>query len=231
MFQWKNERRGSKRASLKHRGLGQIESLERRELMAADLGLAPTAEIEHSSSGPALLITGTNSNDRVTVYNGANEDVIVAASSVVNGVQHAQTYSFHGSDFDEIKFVGLKGNDYLYCGTHNDLTAAGGEGNDIIHGCHGTNKLHGNGGNDQLNGKEKDDTLRGGAGDDRILGKGGDDLIVGGVGDDRLFGGAGNDDMTGADQTSIDPFASECDYMHGGDGYVWMRGAPGVNFM
>jgi hypothetical protein len=59
------------------------------------------------------------------------------------------------------------------------VTAAGGDGNDVLQGNHFA------------------DVLNGGAGNDRLEGNGGDDGLFGGVGNDDIFGGFGNDDFQG----------------------------------
>jgi Ca2+-binding RTX toxin-like protein len=77
---------------------------------------------------------------------------------------------------DEINARGGGGAGAVFLGP---VTAAGGEGNDI------------------LRGGEADDVLNGGPGDDQLDAQGGNDNLTGGDGADKLDGGLGNDSLEG----------------------------------
>ena len=76
---------------------------------------------------------------------------------------------------------------------YGDVTADGGDGDDVLWTSAGDDRLHGGAGSDDLDGGAGDDVLQGGSGNDRLAGSGGNDVLEGGAGDDLLLGGRGAD--------------------------------------
>jgi Ca2+-binding RTX toxin-like protein len=127
--------------------------------VALDLGATPGSP------------TGDGAVDTITINGTAGDDVInvTASNGVVTVTGLASTVTITGFDAtDKLVINGLGGDDVINAsglGTAMQLTANGGDGNDI---------------------------LIGGAGNDTLTGGAGDDVLIGGAGQDVLDGGPGN---------------------------------------
>lgn len=128
-----------------------------------------------SNAPEAVTINGTASHDRITVS------------------------AYTGS----IKALLQGGNDYFALAQGN-VTADGGEGDDIIYTGSGRDVIWGGDG---------EDWLSGGRGNDRIYGGAGNDSISDGEGKDSIYGGSGNDTIRIA----------------GGDGAAKIDGGSGID--
>ena len=91
-------------------------------------------------------------------------------------------------------------------GIIDDVTLAGGSGNDTLNGGVGNDAIYGQGGDDSISGGDGADYLEGDAGNDTIHGDNDADRIIGGAstvvasdGNDSLDGGSGDDIILGDD--------------------------------
>lgn len=214
-------RRASRRQSLRVPRLRSAESLERRQMLAADVDL-----------DGVLLITGSEKADKIVISAGAENGTVilrgvpgVAKNAVFTGVNAIVVNARGGNDDIRIgsnirdvggnligvivsagngndrveggdgddTFDGGSGNDNLRGRGGND-TMWGGVGNDDISGEAGDDVCFGDTGRDTLRGGSDDDSLSGGANDDKLYGDAGDDSLDGDEGRDKLYGGIGNDD-------------------------------------
>ena len=201
----KNGNRGLRRALA-------LESLEIREMMAADVGLFDGT----------LMIDGTSQNDVVEVdYHVSNIQTRFGSWSIPYlSVEHGHedvsgnlvidgTEYFSPFVVKKIEFEGKAGNDVFHNNTWTESFAVGGSGNDVLQGGQGKDVLEGNAGHDSLTGGKGDDELIGGSGNDTLYGEAGNDTLDGGLGSDKLFGGDGHDVLTGGTQN---------DFINGGAG-------------
>ena len=213
-------RRTSRRHPLRLPRLRSAESLERRQMLAADVDF----------DGGLLLITGGEKADKIVISAGAQPGTVVvrgvAKRSVSFSGVNAIVVDARGGN-DDIRIgsnildtggalIGVtvnagNGNDRVEGGDGDDDIDAG-LGNDTIRGRGGDDEISGGGGNDDcrgdagddvvfgdagrdvLRGGDDDDSLSGGANDDKLEGNAGDDSLDGDEGRDKLFGGLGNDD-------------------------------------
>ena len=175
----------------------RFQTLEKKNLLAADVGILDTGE---------LFVEGTDSNDSIIVSQRGS-DVLVA----ING----ERLSFEAEKISSILVHGLEGNDRIYnlttivstlfANRGNDILLSGsgdddlrgGPDDDRLFGSNGDDELHGDYGNDLLSGGNGDDDLRGWYGDDFITGGNGDDYLSGYLGDDVLYAGNGDDLLRG----------------------------------
>jgi Ca2+-binding RTX toxin-like protein len=135
------------------------------DVVAIDLGGVPG-----SSSGDnqpdTIVINGTNGDDVITITQ--NNGVVT-----ISGLGTEVTISDFDAD-DRIVINGLGGDDVIEAsglGSAMNLTANGGDGDDVLVGSAGN------------------DILSGGAGDDVLLGGGGQDVLDGGPGDNVVIPG------------------------------------------
>ena len=174
----------------------------------------------------------------LTIWDGAGTDTISAETTSSNNTIDLR---------EGITNVTTIGNTNVWVAFGANIEgAAGGTGNDTLHGNKLNNTLSGNGGNDTLYGYEGNDTLVGGSGantldggigDDRFI-VSGNDTVLGGVGNDtidgasgagttKLDGGAGNDSITGGAGTDLVLGGVGNDSLLGGVGNDTLRGESG----
>ena len=159
----------------------QMEQLESRQLMAADVMVEPADTGE-------LVITGNDLDNRVNVYRWYGDIVVHDhEKGVIASVPSAQV--------DRVVFHGMAGNDYFLNYTNLPSTAYGGPGRDKLIGGKSSDVFFGGRDDDDLHGKEGNDVIRGDEGSDSIYGGPGSDFLDGGIGydwvedsDDLKFG-------------------------------------------
>ncbi|MCA9140998.1 MAG: hypothetical protein KDB00_29705 [Planctomycetales bacterium] len=187
----------------------QFQSLEQKQLLAADVSL--------SDDGQLQIIGDQTANVVVVARSGAQ--VSVSADG--------QTSSFAANAVKSVRFNGLDGDDHftnrtdiasVLMGNDGNDTLIGGGGVDDLRGGNGDDVLLGGGGNDQLHGDYGNDRLSGGSGDDELFGWYGDDHLEGGDGDDYLSGYLGDDTIEGGDGD---------DTIKGHEGADWLFGQSG----
>jgi Ca2+-binding RTX toxin-like protein len=148
-----------------------------------------------------FYIFGTAGDDTLTTADLDNDGINDIA---LTNVERAVLKGRGGNDVLTVAGgQGLRGPNYLY----------GGSGNDILFAADGMrNYVSGEAGNDVLHGGTGTDGLSGGGGDDILLGGGGNDGLNGGVGNDEEYGEDGHDVF---DQNLSDDGS---DLISGGDG-------------
>ncbi|MFC1758007.1 hypothetical protein ACFL2H_04470 [Planctomycetota bacterium] len=236
-----------------------VESLENREMMAADISFANNV----------ISIQGTNANDVVSVsidqgntgglFSHLDDKVVVSVQTGASQVTESiPRYKGFSTNVKNISFNGNNGNDRFQNNTNIKSLAVGGNGNDVLIGGtgddtligdkfaifgsgdigYGNDQLIGGGGNDTLHGQNGSDSLNGGAGNDRLYGGAGNDTIFGGSGNDtaqggdgrdRMYGGSGNDNLDG--QNDNDSLYGEYgnDVLRGGAGNDYISGSSGTD--
>jgi Ca2+-binding RTX toxin-like protein len=125
--------------------------------------------------------------DTVTINASGGADTIILSGSdgslVIDGLSEQIVISHFEAAFDHLVINGLGGDDIIDAsglGAGFNLTASGGDGDDV---------LLGSAGNDVMNGNAGDDVLLGNAGDDTLDGGDGSDVLIGGDGNDTLLNG------------------------------------------
>jgi hypothetical protein len=133
-----------------------VQQLERRELMAADIGLVDGF----------VSINGSEHNDVAEVYAESGSIVVKVATYDASGQEiNAASETYAQGDVSRIVFQAGDGDDVFVNDTDIDSITRSGGGNDTVFG---------GGGND---------ILAMGAGNDVALGGGGNDTILGGAGE------------------------------------------------
>lgn len=167
-----------------------------------------------------LLVSGTDGNDKIYIYQSGSTKLYVKINGKVYGPYNPAAiacvivYGKNGNDYIEaqsslkkpVELHGDAGNDTLLGSNQNDLLD-GGIGNDIMKGGNGDDRMYGGDGTDQMWGGNGCDVLVGGAGGDTIYGDAGNDIIIGGLDWDHLKGGA-NDDVVISGTTLYDDGAT-----------------------
>jgi RTX calcium-binding nonapeptide repeat (4 copies) len=226
-----------------------MESLENRQMMAANLTVALTDGV--------LAIVGTEQADTIVVrqvnnrlsvdgvsgsFDASNVKGIAidsrgghdyVAMDVAGQVVFKPTIIDAGAGNDHIR--GGYGDDVVNLGAGDDITVThgghdrvyGGAGNDRIWTGDGNDKVSGDDGNDEIVLGAGNDLVYSGAGHDRIWGETGDDRVSAGDGDDWVFGGAGSDAIYG--ESGADEVFGELgnDVLMGGNGIDKLRGGDG----
>ena len=169
-----------------------FESLESRELLAADISL----------QGDVLNIRGTSRSDVISVERVASGPDSGLVQVTLNGQQKLFDDNYTGAGNGTISRIVINargGSDQITIASNIDIpaTIAGGRGSDTIVGGAGNNIIDGGRGNDTILGNGGDDSIIGGRGHDHIQAGGGSDTIVGGRGNDMLNGGDGKDTIHG----------------------------------
>jgi Ca2+-binding RTX toxin-like protein len=221
-----------------------LESLETRKLMAADL------------VGDILYIDGTAAGDEIEVR--FDETGVDEVHVDINGDDD----EFDLDDVNEIRVRGLGGNDTIHIlndaddpipanellnyinslriegGADNDtiindtvlaMTAFGNDGTDIIRGGSGNDVIQGGGQTDYLYGRGGNDKLYGFS--DNLSASNADDVrdyLYGGEGRDTLRGGGGSDFLYGGDFANA---ADDINYMYGDDGNDFLYGGANRDYM
>jgi Ca2+-binding RTX toxin-like protein len=148
-----------------------------------------------------VVVNGTNGDDVAVVAGDAAGVSVTGLVAQVN-IAHAESAN------DRLRVNLLAGDDVveasgLAAGSI-QLTADGGDGDDVLLGGDGDDVLLGGPGDDVLIGGPGLDVIDGGDGDDVLLGGDGDDVLLGGPGDDVLIGGPGLDVIDGGDGDDIE---------------------------
>jgi Ca2+-binding RTX toxin-like protein len=205
-----------------------LESLERREMMAADATLA----------NGLLHITGTDNGDYITVsQSAANQSSDIITVRIRDGatMRLQVERTFKGVYVDSILAEGFRGNDLIFNNTNKPSELNGGFGRDTLQGSdsapdviYATNEfggedtdgnfIYGRGGEDTLMGASRLDEIDGGRGEDYIYGAGGSDLLMGGGEVDYIFGEAGSDIISGG---------GGADWLYGDDDFDTIHGDAG----
>jgi Ca2+-binding RTX toxin-like protein len=186
----------------------QIESLENRKMMAANITAA--------WSNNVLTLNGSSQNDTIIVRSVNNkisvDGVQIPGGKVVNKIV---VNGFGGDDI-----IRLDGNNVAGQAVNVPTLVFGGSGNDFIVGGNVRDELQGNAGNDKVYGL---------GGNDLLFGQDGNGLIAGGMGDDELQGGAGNDELLG--EAGNDRLFGQAgnDWLWGGDGNDYVNGGSGLD--
>ena len=177
-----------------------IESLENRQMMAANLTASLTSGV--------LSIDGTHQGDTIVVRQIGNQISIdgVAGRFDASQVTLIAIDSKQGNDFIRLDVPGQEVTKLalIDAGEGNDVVR-GGNGGDVVLLGSGNDLAITNGGNDIVDGGAGNDRIWTGAGHDVVDGGDNDDYIVLGAGDDTAFGGTGNDRVwseIGNDQVS-----------------------------
>lgn len=208
-----------------------VESLESRELLAANAVLTPKGQ---------LRVAGTRKDDVIYVARKPGEasklevfinssvarasfDAVAITSGILvvagKGNDNVTFSGDNGPISFPVTILGGDGNDTLVGGSGNDMLS-GGEGNDRLLGGTGNDRIDGDDGDDELHGNGDNDLILGGTGSDTISGGTGDDLIDGGDDHDDIFGGDGNDNLRGNKGD---------DKLTGGNGNDRLDGSVGVD--
>jgi Ca2+-binding RTX toxin-like protein len=108
------------------------------------------------------------------------------------------------------------------------IRAAGGPGDDLIHGGPRADALRGGNGDDRLRPHGGADVVLGNDGDDLAVGGSGGDLIFGGADDDNLFGRTGDDILRGATGEDIVIDLHGTDRLYGGADPDYLNTKDGV---
>ncbi len=194
-------------------------TLESKELLAGIVFLPQTGEV---------LIGGTTGADVA--------QVVQNGSQITVSHQGFGSETFAVADVNQIRFVGLAGDDRFENQSSIRSLAFGQAGNDTLIGGTGDDRLVGNNGNDQIAGNAGNDVLIAGIGDDivfagdgndRVLGVNGINQINGGAGDDTLFGGQGDDTIVDPSGTNTIAGSLGNDEIRGGSGVDRIFAGPG----
>ncbi|MGF7151684.1 DNA-binding beta-propeller fold protein YncE [Sphingomonas zeicaulis] len=214
---------------------------------AQDLGPETSVFVsaEDSPTGQALLISGQEISNTVTLYSIQTQS---ENADTIQGAGDADTFFGRGGD-DSIS--GLGGNDVLTGGLGADRLD-GGDGVDTagyatataavsasllagrgltgealgdrfisienLTGSAFDDSLYGDNGTNTILGGAGNDTLYGYLGDDRLEGGAGDDLVRGGEGADTLLGGDGADKLVGDEGNDVIDGGAGSDVVYGGAG-------------
>lgn len=147
------------------------------------------ADIMHGGMGDDVYYVD-NTRDTVIEAEGEGRDTVISSISYT-----APTH---------VENVTLTGHNNIYAaGNNGDNILTGNDGHNRLNSGRGNDTVYGMGGNDNINGGDGDDYLDGGDGDDNINGDAGNDTLIGGAGRDILKGGAGDDTYIYGDNDTI----------------------------
>lgn len=214
---------GSKRRPIAKRTLA-FESLERRELMAANLMATfdgANLRIEGTEAADQIVVRQVNNQlsiDHVTIREGATAVRAIASSRV----GRIEIDALGGDDVIRLNSENTRGQQPITI----SATIRGGAGNDSIIGGLGSDTIFGQLGNDTIMTGGASDTsfnlADGGGGNDQLYGAAGVDHIYGDLGNDRLWGAGGDDWLAGGDGN---------DSLYGGDGNDWLDGGRHYDYL
>ena len=208
--------------SNRNRYVFRMETLEERQMMAADAGMAakhgsdaskgyepyPSHEIiaQHDpgliylTSRGDLVARGTEGNDRIRIAlkdDDPNAVVVFVQDLETLDMREREVYQI--SEFSRFYAAGFGGDDEVLNDTPIASTLEGGQGDDLIRGGLANDVIFGDDGDDVLFGGDGNDELRGGRGNDDLRGDAGQDKLYGDKGLDGLFGGQDGDDLYGGE--------------------------------
>jgi hypothetical protein len=182
--------------NLRNRTL-QLEGLENRALMAADITLDQGSGVLYIEGTDTTRDTALIRIDTQGTASLADDHVLVSLSSKADHSIGRLLGDYSRDSVKSIVFNGYGGSDKFTNNTPIPSQADGGAGADILLGGSGKDQLYGGTQNDYLDGRAGYDSLYGGAGNDMVFGDKGNDYLYGGTGNDFLFGGAGRDSLWG----------------------------------
>jgi Ca2+-binding RTX toxin-like protein len=153
-----------------------------------------------SDHGNQIDFTGATVTSPLTVYGGAEDDVVVgkATADVLNGGDGDDTLD--GGAGADTMAGGLGDDTYVVDDGGDSVNELDGEGRDLVRaglpgytlGAHVEDLLYIGSGNFTGTGNALDNAITGGAGSDMLTGGGGMDSVSGGEGDDTLMVGDGD---------------------------------------
>jgi Ca2+-binding RTX toxin-like protein len=141
-----------------------INDLSGSDLTLVNVNLAATGGVGDGAAD-TVIVSGTSGDDVFVVNGDANGTAVLGLAAIVN----------------------ISGTE----AANDRLIVNAGDGDDVVEGsglAAGAIQLTADGG-------EGDDVLIGGAGNDTLLGGAGDDVLIGGIGNDILDGGPGNNTL------------------------------------
>ena len=190
-----NRQSSAPRLRLRAASSAAVESLEQRQLMAADAVLVGNLlEVTGTDAADSILVENTFVSQPISTHTGQTGFILIPKvhARISNATQTIDRY-FVPSSVSAISVSALGGNDTVANNTGLGMSAFGGAGSDSMTGGSAVDSMYGEAGND---------TLRGNNGNDLILGGDNDDSLDGGLGTDCLLGHAGVDTVTYADRTA-----------------------------
>jgi Ca2+-binding RTX toxin-like protein len=240
-------------AMVKHGQLSRqlnLENLENRQLMAADISLA-AGELRVTGTDAAEVITFDNvlAQSRLGTQ-GSSEPSLRLTSGIHATIktpagQIVLQKSFAADQVSKLVADAKGGNDAIANNTSKAATMIGGYGSDSLQGGSGRdelyggttasvdyggslNTLRGGGGNDYLSAANGvANTLFGDAGNDYLRGGNSTDIMYGGSGDDSIYGNSGSDTIYGGSGSDHLDGGHDKDVLHGEDGDDWLTGGGG----
>lgn len=227
-----------------------IESLQSRQLMAADFGLDVIGPIQNDV--PAQVSNATTSTNNASSggqtsdgdvqvdWNDFTVRIIGADREIVPDYVHltynestefmrieVSIYGANGQTYPRYYFKNMQGLD-----SFQQIDFIGRDGDDtFINDTPFRSQANGGAGNDRLFGGSGDDTLWSSYGEDTLYGRGGDDRLRGGSGNDVLVGGDGDDHIIGGMGDDIMIGGSGDDFMVGQQGKDILLGQSGEDVM
>ena len=224
-------------------GRFSIESLERREMLAANFGIDmatlsavnPNISSQPAAAAAPMVPSATGNTAAAGHLGSVDTQLPVANLSLLGATIENGVLSVSGTNgTDNIHIYASEGTVYVreVVKELTLLTVPAAELTSIVVDSHGGNDwvkvdhnsinvsvtLNGGSGNDTLIGAAANDMLVGGDGNDMLVGYSGNDTMNGGQGDDLLVGGDGNDLLSGN---------AGDDYLVGGDGNDGLMGEDG----
>lgn len=203
-------------------------------VLAANLGVADTANITPTSNGPLFIALSSRTGTPADISLG------ISTTTLTNKFLSTFDDDTYTGTFGE-RIFGTWGADTLTLG--NAMQASGGEDNDTIYGNNFANTMWGDQGNDFiLSGGGVGDVIWGGSGRDNIQGNAAGTVWVdGGSGNDSIdlfgatsgtaYGGAGSDLLAGSDGTDLLFGGDNGDRIYGGIGDDRIYGDDGNDYL
>jgi Ca2+-binding RTX toxin-like protein len=142
---------------------------------AAHVSAAGNDKVDAKLKGSTLVVTGTGSDDAITLRISASDSSRLSVEVLGNP---SSSKDFDLNRFESIEVFGGAGDDTLVI--------------DEVNGVFTDTKKT------TLDGEDGNDTLVGGSGSEELVGAGGDDVVVDGESADDAFGGLGNDLLLGS---------------------------------
>lgn len=226
-----------------------IESLQSRQLMAADFGLEFVGPIPNDVLAQVSTVPGINNvssggqtsaaevqvdwNDTMIRIVGADLDLrpdyvhLTYNESTEFMRIEVRTYGDAGQTSSRFYFKNMRGIDGFQ---KIDFQGRGGD-DTFINDTPFKSYASGGAGNDRLYGGSGDDILWASYGEDIVYGRGGDDWLEGGSANDTLVGGEGDDYIVGGTGDDIMIGGSGDDLMVGQQGKDIMLGQSGQDVM
>lgn len=241
-FKRKESSRSRKRKS--NRTL-DIQSLEGRQLMAADLGMGLPISVPNEAPvviGSSTAGSSSTSNADEPSWTSPEFNFTLAGYLMIEGIDDPSMPDYItinedlASDTLQVTYgrydaAGEFNLNAIFVVTHSwvdRISVDLNDGNDYLVN-NSSLILQGNGGNgdDTLYGGSTYDSLAGGNGDDYLSGRGGNDNLFGGDGDDTIYGGDGHDTIYAGAHDDFVVGGSGDDNMYGERGNDRMYGMQG----